>query len=149
MKTIKIFAIIAAIAVSCSAFSNNPGEPKKLNKQNTEVCSMNDGSCSSSTFDCTKGYTCKAFDMIKINDARVVEIIGESVLFPNLKEFKTEGMVVVEYHVELDGRVVVDQMNTSDPVLGEYVKNQIESLYMLTISGPDKKYYAQFNFKVL
>ncbi|MEI7594476.1 MAG: hypothetical protein WCK02_01920 [Bacteroidota bacterium] len=131
MKTTKILTVCAAMFLTLSAFSNPTGKSSKATRNNsTEI-------------------TYKTFESTKVNSERVIEIVGSIVSLPKIENNNQEGVVIVEYHIEDNGNVVVDQINSSNQILAESVKTQIESLYLMSSVGSEKKFYAKFNFKKL
>jgi len=129
MKTIKIISLLTAIFFSLSSFSSNAVIPFYNVDSNT-----------------TNSITYKSFESLTLSSERVSEIVGSTISSMTIKSNLQEGIVYVEYHVENDGSVVVDQINTNNAELGADVKKQIENLFLLPSFGNDKKFYAKFNF---
>lgn len=131
MKTTKILTVCAAMFLTLSAFSSNTGISRKFENKKSE------------------NFTYKTFESIKLSDSRIAEMVGSIISSPEIliQTQKQEGVVYVEYHIENDGSVVVDQLNTNNVLLGESVKMQIENLNFPISVSSNKKYYAKFNFK--
>lgn len=149
MKAIKYLVMIAAIVVTYSAYSNDIDYKKAIGKQSEEVCIRPGVFGLVDEMYCVEPYECITFDMMIMDDMRVSEVVSSMVEFPIIDNQKQEGIVIVEYHVEYNGKVFIDQMNTNNPLLGKYVKEQIEKVFLKAESGPEKKYYAKFHFEIL
>lgn len=133
MKTLKLISVIAIMIFSLSAFSNPKDKSiaKKVDSNNTN------------------SFMQVASQSLKLSDSRISEIVRTSIISSNIRNEKMEGTVYVEYHIDEDGTVVVDQINSNNQKLASSIKTQIESLYMYSQSGADKKYCAKFIFKNL
>ena len=131
MKTTRILTVCAAMFLTLSAFSNPISKSNKAENNNSNELIY------------------KTFESSKVNSERVIEIVGSIVSLPVIENKNQEGVVFVEYHIEDNGSVVVDQLNSNNQILAESVKTQIESLYLLSSVASDKKFCAKFNFRKL
>ena len=102
MKTVKNILVSAFILCNLVAFSAN---------KHTNTIQV---------------FSVVSFGSQTINDIRINEIVGEIGTSQEIKNLNQGGFVLISYHIVNGGAVVVDQLNTNNPYLGENIKNKVE-----------------------
>lgn len=93
-----------------------------------------------------KDYKIERFENIRLEDSRVSELVSSSL---KKRNFKNEGTVLIEYHIEENGNIVIDQLNTNNEKLGVQVKTCLSTLCVLSKSAENKIFYVKYIFKLL
>ena len=90
---------------------------------------------------------CYNFDMIRNSSLRINEIILSEIKYPEFAKLpEYQGLVYVECSINYDGTIKVSQINGNDEALNNYVKNEIESLYILPDLNAVKTNVFKFQF---
>ncbi|PLW92856.1 MAG: hypothetical protein C0592_08630 [Marinilabiliales bacterium] len=86
---------------------------------------------------------------MSINDPTVENAVRSEITYsPELKANNVEGEVLVQFTVLKDGFVSVDQINSSDATLKDYVVSKLNTFFFGK-SDEDKQYNMRFSFKLL
>ncbi|MEI7596818.1 MAG: energy transducer TonB [Bacteroidota bacterium] len=87
------------------------------------------------------------FDALRNNSFRINEFIMSEIKYPDFaKEQNLEGTVYVEFSIDYDGTILVSQLNGNSEALNNYVKNEIENIYLLPSADAAKTYIYKFQF---
>lgn len=80
----------------------------------------------------------------------VLSFVSEKVTYPeNAKIEKAEGMVLVQFSVNNNGQLQILQMNSSNPLLAEYVREKLAEIVVPTNMIQPQIYSMKFNFRLL
>jgi hypothetical protein len=83
------------------------------------------------------------------NDPTVENAVQSEIVYPqNLKANNVEGDVLVQFTVAKDGSVSIDQINSSDVSLKDYVVGKLGQMFFGK-SDEAKQYNMKFSFKLL
>jgi len=83
------------------------------------------------------------------NDPAVENTIRSEIVYPqDLKANNVEGDVLVQFTVAKDGSVSIDQINSSDVSLKEYVVGKLGQM-LFGKNDEAKQYNMKFSFKLL
>lgn len=89
------------------------------------------------------------FISMSINDPNVERTIRNEITYPTSAKIQNiEGIVLVEFTIGLDGLVTVEQINSNDINLKDYIVNKLESMVFFG-KKTEEKYSMKFNFKLL
>ena len=79
----------------------------------------------------------------------VEKLIGKEISYPDFaKQQKLEGMVLVDFSVNPDGTISVNQTNASNASLLDYVVTKLKQLNIIPLKDNINKTYAvRFDFK--
>ena len=84
-----------------------------------------------------------------INDPSVENAVRSEITYsPELKANNIQGEVLVQFTVLKDGYVKVDQINSSDVTLKEYVAYKLNAMFFGN-NDEEKQYNMRFSFKIL
>lgn len=89
------------------------------------------------------------FYSMSINDPTVENIVRSEITYSqDLKAKNIEGEVLVQFTVAKDGSVSIDQINSSDVSLKEYVVGKLGQM-LFGKNDEAKQYNMKFSFKLL
>lgn len=138
MNTIRILLATVIMMTGYPVFSNGIATDKKvLTTQNNSVEFK------------AENFNVMDFESTRLSDLRVEELVGSSINTDFFEKMKIEGFVILEYHVEINGKIKIDQLNTNNEILGNYVRKCLSKLYLLSASEDNKRFYVEFRFKVV
>ncbi len=89
------------------------------------------------------------FISMSINDPNIEQTIRNEITYPtNAKTQSIEGVVLVEFTIDQDGLVTIEQVNSNEVSLKDYVVNKLESMVFFGKKNKEQ-YNMKFNFKLL
>ena len=128
MKTVKLFFVLALIVGNLMAYSSNKGNSKMIKNEKNQAWKVD------------------TFGSYVFGSDRITEIVGAIGTSTSVVNLNQEGQVLIEYHINETGNVVVDQLNTNNSLLGEQVKKEVERIFVWTYQSSEKKFYAKYSF---
>lgn len=77
--------------------------------------------------------------------------ISKEITYPSSAiEMQKQGVVFVEFLIDNDGKIKIEQMNYEDVTLGDYVREKLTSIIVDTNNNNiDKLHAMKFEFKLL
>lgn len=147
MKTITKICITVLGVFVINANSNAHG----LTNTNRTVCSIKQKDTNKANL--TGDTSCAnqlMFEDVRMDVERINDIIQAEIKYPAFaKTNKISGIVCVGVNVSKSGQLKVEELNGNNPELNNYVKANIENLYILPSDEASKMSYYKFYFNLL